>query len=284
MGVISPLRYPGGKRKLFKYIKNLIEYNNLSGCVYVEPYAGGAGLALSLLLKGVVNKLILNDIDRSIYAFWYSVLYHTDELCYLIWQTPVNMDQWYIQKEIQKNKYAYDMLSLGFSTFFLNRVNRSGIIKGGVIGGKNQSGNYKLDCRFNKKNLIDRIKKIANYKNKIQLYNLDAIEFINTVVMNLPINSFIFLDPPYYKKGPELYENHYKHEDHVKLAEVITTKIKQPWIVTYDNVEVIRDLYKAYKQNKFDLNYTANLKYTGKELMIYSDSIVPIDFKKIIHN
>lgn len=280
MGVISPLRYPGGKRKLFKYIKNLIEYNNLRGCIYVEPYAGGAGLALSLLLKGVVNKLILNDIDRSIYAFWYSVLYNTDELCDLIWQTPVSMDQWYIQKEIQKNKYAYDMLSLGFSTFFLNRVNRSGIIKGGVIGGKNQSGNYKLDCRFNKKNLIDRIKKIASYKNKIQLYNLDAIEFINTVVTNLPMNSFIFLDPPYYKKGPELYENHYKHDDHVKLAEVITTKIKQPWIVTYDNVEVIRDLYKEYKQNKFDLNYTANLKYTGKELMIYSDSIVPIDFKK----
>ncbi|WP_422445255.1 DNA adenine methylase [Thermoanaerobacterium sp. DL9XJH110] len=284
MGVISPLRYPGGKRKLFKYIKNLIEYNNLRGCVYVEPYAGGAGLALSLLFKDVVNNLILNDIDRSIYAFWYSVLYHTDELCDLIWQTPVNMDQWYIQKEIQRNKYAHNLLSLGFSTLFLNRVNRSGIIKGGVIGGKNQSGKYKIDCRFNKKDLIHRIQKIANYKSKIQVHNLDAIEFINIVVTNLPMNSFIFLDPPYYKKGPELYENHYKHNDHVKLAVEITTKIKQPWIVTYDNVEIIRDLYKDYKQNEFDLNYTANLKYAGKEIMIYSNSVVPIDFKKRVFN
>lgn len=274
----SPLRYPGGKAKLYNYTKKLIETNNLRACTYIEPFAGGAGLALTLLSKGIVNNIILNDIDKSIYAFWYCVLYKTDDFCELIKNVSINMDEWYIQKKLQSQKDSISMLELGFSTFFLNRTNRSGIIKAGVIGGKGQLGAYKLDCRFNKINLIKRIRQISNYRDSIQFYNLDATQFINEVTINQPDNSLVFLDPPYYKKGPGLYENHYTHEDHQNLSIEVATNIQQPWVVTYDNVEPIKEFYHDFVQQEYDLTYSAQRKYKGKEIMIYSHNINLVEY------
>jgi len=272
----SPLRYPGGKNKLYAYTKNLIEKNHLGACTYIEPFAGGAGLALSLLSNNVVPCIILNDIDKSIYSFWYSVLNHTDALCNLIYDTPVTMHEWYKQKEIQENKETASVLSLGFSTFFLNRTNRSGIIKGGVIGGKDQLSNYKIDCRFNKDNLIKRIQNISSFKNNISIYNLDAMEFIDDVINKVETKSFVFLDPPYYKKGPGLYENHYKHEDHLSLSNKIKSEIIHPWIVTYDNIDEIKEMYSDMQHHEYNLTYTAATKCQGKEVMFYSNNLSPI--------
>lgn len=276
MAYYSPLRYPGGKQKLFKSTKELILKNTLPLCTYIEPFAGGCGLALALLIKGVVNNIVLNDIDPSIYSFWHAILYNTDEFCRMIESTPVNIDEWYKQKDIQLDKSSSSLLDLGFSTFFLNRTNRSGIITGGVMGGKDQQGKYKIDCRFNKDNLIKRIRKISSYKDSIEFYNMDAVDFINEIIPDKPDNSFIFLDPPYYKKGPGLYENHYQHQDHLNLSTEITSKIRQPWIVTYDNVEPIRSFYSGYIQQGYDLNYSAQKKYVGKEIMIFSHNLTPL--------
>jgi DNA adenine methylase len=277
----SPLRYPGGKAKMFKYTEQLIKQNNVLGCTYVEPFAGGAGLALSLLFNNTVNRLILNDIDRSIYAFWHSILNNTEQFCELILNSPVTMDEWYRQREFQLIKDDINLLTLGFSTFFLNRTNRSGIIKGGVIGGQDQSGVYKLDCRFNKEDLIKRIEKISSLRDRILFYNMDCIEFINQVIANIEEQAFIFLDPPYYKKGPSLYENHFTHEDHVQLNREITGRINHKWVVTYDNVDVLKDIYNGYTIYEYDLSYTAANKYKGKEIMIYSNNLVPLEFNII---
>lgn len=279
MSLKSPLRYPGGKRKLFEYTKKLILENNLQHCTYIEPFAGGAGLALTLLDKGIVDTIILNDADRSIYAIWYSILNHTEAFCELISSTPVTLETWYIEKEKQSKKSELDLLTLGFSTFFLNRTNRSGIINGGIIGGKDQSGTYKLDCRFNKENLIKRIKEIALYNDRILLFNLDAVDFINKILINYQENTFVFLDPPYYKKGPELYQNHYLHQDHLALCKEITDKIHCPWIVTYDNHDTIKEIYTHFNQQEFSLTYSAQNKCKGKEIMIYSNNTIPIAMK-----
>ncbi|MDN5324131.1 MAG: adenine methylase [Clostridia bacterium] len=276
----SPLRYPGGKSKLFNYTKDLIITNNLVGCTYVEPFAGGAGLALALLYNKIVDNIILNDIDRSIYAFWYSVLNYNEEFCKLIENSPISLDEWNKQKNIQEDKRNTDLLTLGFSTFYLNRTNRSGIIKGGIIGGKKQLGNYKMDCRFNKANLISRIKRISLYRDKISIYNLDASIFIDNVITLLNNNSLVFIDPPYYKKGPELYENHFKHDDHLKLSTKIVNTIAHPWVITYDNTDEIKTMYKNFTQAEFNLNYSAQNKYQGKEVMVYSEILTPIPFKK----
>jgi len=268
----TPLRYPGGKGKLSNFMLNVIEENNLSSIHYAEPYAGGAGLALKLLDINVAQKIILNDINISVYAFWHSVLNSADLLCSKIEDTPVTMDTWHEQKEIINTPNEYDFLTIGFSTFFLNRTNRSGILKGGVIGGKKQDGNWKLDARFNKQDLISRIQKIYSARDKVDLYNLDAIEFINKIVTQLPGNSLTYLDPPYYVKGKGLYINHYEHQDHVDVAKVVQQNIKTPWIVSYDNTPEIQELYRT-KSLIYGINYSAQNRYQGSEAMFFSEHL-----------
>lgn len=269
----SPLRYPGGKNKLSKYVANLIEYNSIINGTYIEPYAGGAAVALNLLLNKKVSNIIINDFDRSIFAFWHSVLNETDDLCKLIENTPINIDTWLKFKELQKNKEDVPLLELGFATFFLNRTNRSGIIKAGVIGGINQNGNYKIDCRFPKKILIEKIRLIAEHKNNIKLYNLDTIDLIDNVINEIQENSFIFFDPPYYKKGSTLYVNYYKHKDHEDLKNKIASIRNHKWIITYDNVGEISNLYSEFRSTDYSLTYTVEKKYSGSEIMIYSDNM-----------
>ena len=189
----SPLRYPGGKAKLSSYIQQVIMDNDLCGGVYIEPYVGGGSVALSLLYKDVVSRIIINDKDRAIYAFWHSVLYETEALCRLIKDTDVNMDEWIAQKEIQRHKDEEELLSVGFSTFFLNRTNRSGILKAGVIGGCSQSGTYKMDVRFNKADLISRIQRIAEHSDRIEVRNNDAVELIKSVEVPNRLNTFVYL-------------------------------------------------------------------------------------------
>ena len=271
---ISPLRYPGGKAKLTNFIAELIDLNNLKGCTYIEPFAGGAGAALALLLNDIASNIVINDYDFSIYAFWHSVIYRTEELCNMIINTPISVQEWLRQKEIFDS--SDDLLHLGFSTFFLNRTNRSGIIKGGIIGGFEQKGEYKIDCRFTKSDLIKRIKTIALYRDRISLYNMDAADLIENVLTTMPNKALVYLDPPYYKKGPGLYTNFYNNEDHTKLAKLVRENIRQPWIMTYDSVEEISELYSEYRQTRYFLNYSVSNKYKGQEILIYSDNLNPV--------
>ena len=271
----SPLRYPGGKVKLYELIKEIIEKNNLRGCIYIEPFAGGAGLALALLMNGIVDKVVLNDLDKSIYAFWYSILNLTDDFIEKILKTPLTLEEWIRQREVQKNKSQSNLFELGFSTFFLNRTNRSGIINGGPIGGKKQEGKYKIGDRFNKKNLIKRIRKIVNYKDKIEIYNLDALEFIDSYKFNT--QCFVYFDPPYYNKGPELYQNSYTHLDHLKLSKKVQKLKNIAWIMTYDNVAAIKEMYSNFHVVDIELIYTAGKIKAGQEILIYGHNIIPLE-------
>lgn len=269
----SPLRYPGGKNKLNKYVNELITIKKLNNSIYVEPFCGGAAVALSLLINGHVKNIIINDFDRSIYAFWYSVLNYTNELCELIMNTEINIKEWNQQKEIQDRKNSEDLLTLGFSTLFLNRTNRSGIIKAGVIGGKEQKGEYKLDCRFNKADLINKIRLISEYRDNIELFNLDAGLLIDNIINKQKRKLFIFFDPPYYKQGSNLYTNFYTHKDHVSLANKIKAIKYHSWILTYDNQKEIKDMYKGFKKEMYKLNYSVEKKYKGDEVIFYSNTL-----------
>jgi DNA adenine methylase len=273
MDFYSPLRYPGGKGKVSNYFKQVFKENLLYDGVYVEPYAGGASVALSLLFNEYATKIIINDIDICIYSFWHSALHKTEELCKLIHDTPVTLDTWRNQKEIQRSNRRRSRLILGFSTFFLNRTNRSGILNAGMIGGWKQDGTWKIDARYNKKDLILRIERIAQYKNKIELYNEDAITLLKNLRKTLPSKTLFYFDPPYYIKGKDLYLNYYENKDHEQIANEISHVSKQKWIITYDNVFPIKNLYTNYRQVEYDLIYTAGNPTKGKELMIFSDNI-----------
>lgn len=276
MKYASPLRYPGGKSTLTNYIRVLLKENDLLDGIYVEPFVGGAGVALSLLYNECVSKIIINDLNYSIYAFWYSVLYHSEELCSLIKNVDLTVDEWLRQKEIQRSSNV-TLLELGFSTFFLNRTNRSGIINGGIIGGLDQSGKWKIDARFNKVELVKRIEKIVRYKDRITLYNLDAIDLIKNILPGLPSKTLVYLDPPYYKKGQDLYQNHFNHQDHENLASLIKNLKNILWLLTYDNIKPIHELYKEFRKIVYSINYSAASKYSGSEVMIFSDRLkVPV--------
>jgi DNA adenine methylase len=269
----TPLRYPGGKSKLAKFIKLVILQNELLGGDYVEPYAGGAGVALHLLFDGYVKHIHINDLNKSIYAFWYSAIHDTENLCRLIQKTSVTMKNWTHQKSIQEDTKSHSLLELGFSTFFLNRTNRSGILSGGVIGGKEQSGDWSLDARFNKHALIARIEKVSEQRENISLYNQDAAHFINNIIPTTPKKTLVYLDPPYYVKGGELYQNYYGHSEHAMIAKLIAKKIKRKWIVSYDNVKEVRELYNEFRRMTYQLSYSAANRYKGSEVMFFSDSL-----------
>lgn len=273
MSFYSPLRYPGGKNRVANYFKQIIKENSLYDGIYVEPYAGGASVALALLFNEYVSKIIINDMDKSIFAFWYSVLNRTNELCKLIEKTPITVETWKEQKKIQKSKNKYGLLRLGFSTFFLNRTNRSGIINAGVIGGQQQLGEWKIDSRYNKEELIYRIKKIALYKDRIELHNCDAVYLIKKLKNILPDKSLFYLDPPYFLKGKELYLNYYNEDDHKKITNEINKLKKQKWIITYDDVQLIKQLYNSYRQVRYSLNYSVAKASKGKEVMIFSENM-----------
>lgn len=268
----SPLRYPGGKSKFSPYIKNIIETNNIVGCDYYEIYAGGAGVALNLLMDGICKNIHINDADPAVYSFWKSAIYDTENFLRLLNDTPITIDEWYKQKEIINNPLNNSELNLGFSAFFLNRTNRSGILKGGVIGGKKQDGIYRIDNRFKKLDLIKKIQLIGDRAKNIFVTNQDASELLIQINKTNNKNVFIYLDPPYYIKGQGLYRNFYSHEDHVNIKNILD-KSHFHWLVSYDNNDNIKQIYGNYRQKEHILNYSAQLKTKAKEIIIYSHSL-----------
>ena len=264
----SPLRYPGGKTALYKVADPLLDWNGLRKSTYAEPFAGGGGLALSLLFEGAVRRIVLNDIDPGIYSLWDAMLNRSDELIALIAEKPVTMDEWYRQRSLYRQSDGEPSLELGFATLFLNRTNRSGVIKGGVIGGMNQTGSYKLDCRFDKQVLTEKIERIAKYRRSISISRLDGQEFLKGMAERSE-RVVHFIDPPYFGKGSGLYTNFYSSDDHASLASVVR-ELEQPWVLTYDLVAEIQTLYAGFPQYAFDLNYTAATKRVGTELMVTS--------------
>lgn len=273
----SPLRYPGGKSSLSKFLIEISRQNNLIGGTYVELYAGGAGAALNLLFSGIFDRIHINDLDYRIYSMWNAILNEPDQFIKLIEETPISIEEWHKQKEIYEQGQRVHGLLLGFSTFYLNRTNRSGIIyKAGPIGGLNQTGSYLIDVRFNKRELIQRIGKIASDKEKILLTNLDALEVISNFSTYYPDpdSVLLYLDPPYYNKGKQLYLNNYSHADHLTLANTIA-KLEEAykWIISYDNEYEIRKMYRSFHQSSFDLSYTLQEKKQGKELLIFAEKL-----------
>lgn len=269
----TPLRYPGGKTQLSPFVVDLLKTNRLLGGVYAEPFAGGAGLACRLLLTGKVSEIWLNDIDPAIHAFWESVLHFPDQICDLIDSTPVTMEQWHRQRK----KLVEDRSSTverGFAAFFLNRTNRSGIILGGMIGGHGQLGKYKLDCRFNKEDLVGKIRRIALYRDVVKLSRLDAAACIRAWNRKLPDRSLINIDPPYFVQGRELYMSFYTAADHKRLATIIRS-LEQRWMLTYDDVPAIETLYEGLPVHRKSLLYSAQVKRQASELLVLSPRLIP---------
>ena len=266
----SPLRYPGGKASLANFLAQTIEANSLVGCSYFEPFAGGAGAALRLLQKKAVAEVHLNDLDPCITAFWRAVLDEPERFAQTINSVPLSIDEWKNQQNIYKQGIDSEPFALGFATFYLNRCNRSGILKGaGPIGGYAQTGKWKMDVRFNRENLINRVLRVAELRDRIYVYNLDALRFLEDLSKGRNEREpFVYLDPPYYSKGNRLYMNFYTEEDHRKLASYLKQQKNLKWVTSYDNVEFISDLYSDYTTHSLEFRYSLHNNQKAHEILI----------------
>lgn len=271
MVTVTPLRYPGSKNKIRGYLQHLVEVNGTK--TYIEPYVGGGSVAMWLLLDGVVDKVVINDFDRSVYAFWHSVFFNTDVLVDKIRRTSITIDEWHKQRRIL-NEGTENLVDLGFAMFFCNRTNRSGILTAGIIGGLEQKGTYKLDCRFNKEKLIKMIEELSLYKGRVEVHNKDAVELLTSGKYDLK-DALIFLDPPYFDKGRRLYVKSYTTKCHDGLAKVLKGSLQSAkWVLTYDNVPDISRLYEGVDSLEFCLHYSANKRVVGTEIMYFSNNLV----------
>lgn len=275
MAALSPFRYPGGKSALSGLLSDIIYTNNLQDGIYVEPFAGGAGAGLELLMSEHMAEIIINDADPAIYAVWYAILHQKNRFLKMLYETPINITEWRRQQCIYKKPKKHSRIKLAFATFFLNRCNRSGIIAGaGPIGGQAQTGKWTLDVRFNRDELAERIEEIYMYKDRIRIFNLDAELLMTSLQTSLQNRQhLLYLDPPYYNKGSKLYLNHFKRQDHESLADFLQQQRGLYWVMTYDNAPEIISMYRDYISWQFDLRYSLAVKRQGSEIMILGPNI-----------
>lgn len=269
----TPLRYPGGKQRLAPFILEILDANDLVGGDYAEAYAGGAGVGIELLLDRHVSHIHLNDSSLPIYAFWNSILTQPEEFCRRISSASLTVEEWKKRREIIQQPTTHEEIEVGFSTFYLNRCNRSGVLSGGLIGGLGQAGRWKMDARFNRNDLIRRIEAIAARADAITLRNLDAEQFILEYIPTLPLRTFVYCDPPYFEKASRLYLNHYRPGDHERIARIIQERLERKWVVSYDNAVEILAYYNERQSFLYDLQYNASRVYKGKEVFIFCDGI-----------
>lgn len=271
---ISPLRYPGGKSALYGRLKTMIRSMDMAGCTYVEPYAGGAGAGLGLLVTGQVGKIVINDLDPAIHAFWKSLKNDPDSFLKKIRTTPLSVKEWRRQREVYVSADASDYASLGFATFYLNRTNRSGVLNGGPIGGHDQTGNYKIDARFNREGLSERIRILALYADSITATSVDGVKVISKYSKKSDV--FIYADPPYFEKAGSLYLNSFTDKNHADLAYALNGIADRPWILTYDNAQQVDELYTERRRRRFELHYSAHRVTKATEVAILSDALPDI--------
>lgn len=269
---LSPLRYPGGKARVAPYIATLIREQDPRPSVYAEPFAGGAGAALRLLVDESVRSVIINDLSPGIAAFWRSVFYHTDEFARLIEQAVVDLDHWHMARHIFETPTDRNDLELGFATFYLNRCNRSGILTARPIGGLKQDGKWKIDARFNRSALATRVRKLGQYRRRVKVTQYDGREFMKSIEP-LGSEAFSYIDPPYIVQGDDLYLDSLSYDDHKRLAEYLRT-CDSPWMLTYDVSErVTGDLYTGLRTARFNIAHTAQKQHVGSELVVFSPNL-----------
>ncbi|BAR04668.1 hypothetical phage protein [Parascardovia denticolens DSM 10105 = JCM 12538] len=290
-GSRTPLRYPGGKGKVTRFVGHLLEINHVDG-TYIEPFAGGAGVAINLLLAGYVRRIIINDLDPGVSAFWRTLTQEKNKLVREIKEVPfdshTSLDEFTASDREQyweriHNRYLYDrnrsQADIAFDFFMLNRMNVSGILKGGPIGGHSQNGAYNIGARFSKEALIRRIELIANRSNAITVLNDEGSHFCDKLFDGrIPgahcDNTFMFVDPPYYKQGQNLYNAYATDRMHKLIAEKLQDKgAEWKWIVTYDDAQYIRNIYDdRLNRFEYDITYSANKRGRFKELLFASPS------------
>lgn len=276
--VTTPLRYPGGKSGLTNYLRLVQAANNLRGGHYVEPYCGGAGAAVALLRAEAVSSIHINDLDPAVFSFWMTLVLEPHALIDFVLSVPLTVDEWRRHRAVYSDKSS-KRRDRARAFLYLNRVNRSGILNAGLIGGLRQTGKWLMDARFNREDIAARIDAIAAFRESIFVYNLDALSFLRTNNRLWPRRTLIYLDPPYFEKGQCLYRNAYVPSDHSRIAAYLRTLTRRCWLASYDSAPEIIKLYSGLSQREYSLDYTARSRRVGREVLIFGSGTLAPDVR-----
>ena len=267
----SPLRYPGGKAALAPFLAKTIATNDLDGCAYYEPFAGGAGAALRLLRDGAVSCVHINDLDPRIASFWRAAIGQSDRFADAITSVKLNVREWKRQRDVYVREDPSKPFELGFATFYLNRCNRAGILFGAApIGGYEQAGKWKLGARFYRETLAERVLDLGRQAAQIHISNMDAGRFLTERLPRGRGRSrvFAYLDPPYWEKGGRLYFNSYSAKDHNALARYMQRQKMLKWVMSYDDAQEIRKMYADSSISPLSVRYSLCRVGGAQELLI----------------
>jgi DNA adenine methylase len=267
---LSPLRYPGGKAKLAAFVGELISAQKPRPSRYVEPFAGGGGVGLRLLFEERVDEIVLNDLNPGIAAFWRALFNDPAGMIELIQERPVTVDEWRLQRATYESRDAPD-LQLGFATLFLNRTNRSGILKARPIGGLDQTGNWKIDARYNADALADRVRLLSRYATRVTITEGDGVSLVGSELRDP--KSFVYADPPYLVQGDRLYLDAMTAADHQRLADILRAAPNR-WLLTYDaDARITSELYAGNRCAEFSMAHSAGPQRTGLEYAVFPDNL-----------
>ncbi|EIT89086.1 DNA adenine methylase [Parascardovia denticolens IPLA 20019] len=295
-GSSTPLRYPGGKGKVTRFVDHILTQNQISG-TYVEPFAGGAGIAINLLLHDKVDRIILNDLDDGVYSFWSTIVHSPDTLIKKIQEVPFDYSSgldtigprkaywfWYNTRLRYRSNHYAKKEDKAFDFLMLNRMNVSGIILGGPIGGESQNGEYNISSRFNKTTLIRKIERLSSVRNRIIATQYEASFFLSRLSNYCDNNNcLVFADPPYFVQGKNLYKTFATDSIHQMMAARLLTDHPWKWILTYDEAPEINRLYSAGKINRFEyeITYSANKRGNYKEFMFADPRLTMESFDNV---
>jgi len=259
----SIIRYPGSKAKLFRDICNHVPewmlsemFSTPEGACYVEPFFGSGAFGLNALelVKPSVGVWV-NDIDYGMYALWHSVAYEAAALCRYVREFEPTVADFYRLKE-QDGERSGCIARDGFNKVALHRMSVSGFGKmaGGPIGGRNQTGDYTVGCRWTPASIEQAIGSANEVLRRFESLRITNIHF-RDVLAECGSKHFVYLDPPYYVKGGQLYAHNMSHDEHVELAEILSGT-EADWLLSYDDCQEIRQLYHWAAFRELKIRYT----------------------------
>ena len=258
--LLSPLRYPGSKIRVVDYMSKVLDFNGFRADILVEPFVGGGSVFLNFLANDWAKRVIIGDKDRLIFSFWKTLFGDTRYLINFIRKVNINLREFKYYKQITVNQSEYEEKKLAEACLFLNRTSYSGLLTDdvGPIGGKLQKSEYKIDCRFNRKTLIERIEEIAKFKPKVKVLPYDWERTIDYALEKSKEAKLLFyLDPPFYLKGHLLYRCYFENGEHYELSEKIKS-LKFKWILSYDKGPEIRKMYSEFIKKGLAFPYSLN--------------------------
>jgi DNA adenine methylase len=278
----SLMRYPGGKQKMIEPILSGLRsiFRELSPEAELrEPFLGGGSVAIAFLKDQPGRRAWLNDADISLATLWHEVIHRADTLKMLVdvFNHGLSAKHFYsYRKALCSIRTPVDVALRGSCAIAVMKLavhqlsySGLGVRAGGPMGGRHQRDPDAIGCRYNADRLcatIDEFQSVLS-ATRLRQGSCTCQDFEDIFV---PGDACFYLDPPYWKAGPDLYQNSFRREDHERLAGLLKRETR-PWLLSYDKNPVIQDLYSGWTRiEEVCTGYSINGCSYQHELLITS--------------